>query len=98
SIFQKADVKPTQYRKLFQAFQGFAGPLQDGRIDMDEARERFGVLYVERVVRQVERGIMPSVIKEFIDAHKDLAFSGKKEMLGLFRYITNIYCYFGDKN
>jgi len=27
-----------------------------------------------------------------------LALSSREEMLGLFRYVTNVVCYFGDKD
>jgi len=96
-LFLRAGVKPAPFRRLYQGFLGFAGPLRDGRMDFETARERFGVFYVERVVRQVQRGFMPGVVADVIDRHRDLALSKKLEMLGLFRYVTNILCYFGDK-
>jgi CspA family cold shock protein len=95
--FKGAGLKSSQFRQAYQAFLGFAGPLRDNRLSFDAARERFGVFYVERIVRQVERGILPPVVKEFMDIHRDIALSAPKEMLGLFRYLKNVYCYFGDK-
>lgn len=95
--FKRAGLKSSQFRQVYQAFLGFAGPLRDRRMQFNVARERFGVFYVERVVRQVERGILPPVVKEFVDIHRETALREPKEMLGLFRYLTNVYCYFGDK-
>lgn len=95
--FRRAELKSTQFRQMYQAFLGFAGPLRDRRLSFSAARERFGVFYVERIVRQVERGVLPSVVKEFLDAHRESALRNEKEMLGLFRYCTNVLCYFGDK-
>jgi hypothetical protein len=44
----------------------------------------------------VERKVLPAIVKELIDAHRDLALSDERQMLALFRYLTYIYCYFGD--
>ena len=96
--FRNAGLKSTQFRMLYQSFLGFAAPLRDGRLSFSKARERFGVFYTERVVRQVKRKVVPPVVKEFIDLHRDIILSRKEEMLGFFRYLTNIYCYFGDKD
>jgi len=96
SIFRRAGLKASQFRQLYQGFLAFAGPLRDGRIDFGDARTRFGAFYVERVVRQAQRGVLPPVVKTLIDNHRELALRDKREMLGLFRYLTNIYCYFGD--
>jgi len=95
--FKRAGLKSSQFRQMYQAFLGFAGPLRDRRMQFNVARERFGVFYVERIVRQAERGILPGVVREFMDIHRETALRAREEMLGLFRYITNVYCYFGDK-
>jgi len=99
-VFRRTGLKSTQFRQIYQGFLSFAGPLRDNRISFDDARERFGVFYVERVVRQVERKVLPPVVKELVDAHRETALKETRQMLALFRYITNIYCYFGesDKN
>ena len=98
--FRRAGLKSSQFRQLYQAFLSFAGPLRDHQIDFGIARERFGIMYVERIVRQYKRNrdniIMPKLVLTFFNQHIDLALADKKEMLALFRYITNIYCYFGD--
>lgn len=94
--FRRAGLKASQFRQFYQAFLGFAGPLRDGRLDFGTARERFGVLYVERVVRQNNRGLFPDVAKEFVERHRDLALSDRREMLAFFRYVNNSYCYFGE--
>lgn len=96
--FKAAGVKSSQLRALYQAFLSFAGPLRDKRMDFATARERFGVFYVERVVRQHKRGHLPDTVKRLIDAHRELVLSKREELLGLFRYLTNILCYFGDKD
>jgi len=96
-LFQRAGVSAKALRMLYQGFQGFAAPLRDGRMDFDAAQERFGVFYVERVVRQLQRGLLPEVVKDLVDRHREAALSSPREMLGLFRYLTNILCYFGDK-
>ncbi len=95
-VFARSGLKPTQFRQLYAGFLAFAGPLRDGRMRFETARERFGVFYCERVVRQVERNVMPTAVRELIDAHRQIALASKAELLGLFRYLTNIYCYFGD--
>lgn len=99
-VFRRAGLKSSQFRQLYQGLLAFAGPLRDNRLDFATACERFGVFYCERVVRQVERKILPAVVKDLIDAHRDAALRDRREMLALFRYVTNIYCYFGesDKN
>ncbi|MDR2392076.1 MAG: cold shock domain-containing protein [Planctomycetota bacterium] len=92
-IFERG-VKPTQYRGLFQQFQALALPLRDNKKPFFWAREKFGVLYVERVVRAVERGVLPPVVKDLFDRHRDIVLADPREMLGFFRYVTNILCYF----
>jgi len=59
------------------------------------------VFYVERVVRQVNRSrggqiIMPEVVQQFFDEHRDVILRSREEMLGMFRYLTNVYCYFKE--
>ncbi len=95
--FHKTGLKPTALRGLYQGFLSFAAPLRDRRMDFATARERFGVFFVERVVRQTKRGHLPELVHDFMDRHRKLALSDRKEMLGLFRYITNVLCYFGDQ-
>jgi len=97
-VFRRAGLKSSQFRQLYQSFLAFAGPLRDNRLEFDEARERFGAFYVERVVRQVERKVLPKVVKELIDAHRELALSERRQALALFRYLKNIYCYFGESD
>jgi len=95
--FSEAGLKANQLRQLYQGLQAFVGPLSNGQISFEDAREKFGVFYVERVVRQAQRGMLPDVVRKLIDAHKELALKSREEMLGLSRYVTNILCYFGDK-
>lgn len=97
-VFRRAGLKPSQFRQLYQGFLGFAAPLRDSPGKFCEARERFGAFYVERVVRQVERKYLPPSVKELIDVHRELALSEPRQMLALFRYVKNIYCYFGDSD
>jgi CspA family cold shock protein len=94
--FRAANLKANQLRALFNAFAGFVRPLTEGRLSFEEARERFGIFYCERVVRQFERGVLPPLVKDFFDRHRDLILSSPREMQGFFRYLINIYCYFGD--
>lgn len=96
--FRGAGLKASQFRQLYQAFLGFAGPLRDKRMDFGAAREKFGVMYVERVVRQRERGYIPREVVDLMVDHRELALSDRREMLALFRYLTNIYCYFGESD
>lgn len=96
-LFQREGLGSTQFRALYQGFSSFAIPLRDGRLDFQTALERFGVFYAERVVRQFKRESLPEVVKSLVDRHLKLARSSREEMLGLFRYLTNILCYFDDK-
>jgi CspA family cold shock protein len=98
SLFRRAGLKSSQFRQFYQGFLSFAGPLLDHRMDFATAKERFGVFYCERTVRQVERKILPAVVKQLIDFHRETALREERQMLALFRYITNIYCYFGDSD
>lgn len=97
-LFRRSGLKSTQFRQLYQGFLAFAGPLRDNRLDFVVAKERFGAFYVERVVRQTERKVLPPVVKGLIDAHRELAASDRQQMLALFRYLKNIYCYFGESD
>lgn len=97
SDLHKAGLTPHALRLLYQGFFGFAAPLRDNRLDFATAQERFGVFYVERVVRQTQRGMLPPLMKSLIDSHRDVALRNREEMLGLFRYLTNLLCYFGDQ-
>lgn len=95
--FGRNDLKRSQFRQIYQAFKAFAVPLQEERLSFEDAKTRFGTFYTERIVRQVNRGHVPEEVKEFIDAHRDQVLSSKHEMLALFRYLTNVLCYFkGD--
>ncbi|MGQ9730347.1 MAG: hypothetical protein ACUVX8_03665 [Candidatus Zipacnadales bacterium] len=96
-LFRRKQVTKASVRQLYQGLRSFVRPLQDKQIDFDTARERFSIFYVERIVRQVQRGFMLPVVADVIERHKDLALSDEQEMIGLFRYVTNILCYFGDK-
>lgn len=95
-VFRAAGLKASQLRQLYNGLLSIAGPLRDKSLTFEAAKERFGIFYCERVVRQFERGVIPPVVKDFFDQHRSLALSGDKELLGLFRYLTNIYCYFGE--
>ncbi len=94
--FRRAGLKSSQLRQIYAGFLSFAGPLREGRIPFEQARERFGAFYCERIVRQFQRGILPEVVKTFFDLHRNLILSSPQEMLAFFRYLTNIYCYFGE--
>ncbi|MCS7239420.1 MAG: cold shock domain-containing protein [Thermoguttaceae bacterium] len=96
-IFRRAQLKATQLRQLYNGFLSFARRLADRSISFEDAKERFGTFYCERIVRQHMREILPAVVKAFFDEHRELALSSDREMLGLFRYLTNIYCYFGEQ-
>lgn len=95
-LFGESDLKPTAFRRLYKAFQSFAIPLQMGskQEDFETAKERFGIFYTEGIIRQNKRNVLPYIVVDFIDRHKDVILSSKQEMLGFFRYITSILCYF----
>ena len=97
-MFRRSGLKATQFRQLYQAFLAIAGPLRDNRMSFGAAKEKFGIMYVERVVRQCERGHLPRAVADLMVDHRALALSDRREMLALFRYLTNIYCYFGDSD
>lgn len=98
TLLKQAKLTTNALRQLYQGFRSFAAPLRDGRLDFDAAKERFGSFYVERVVYQTKRGVLPQLAKSFIDRHRELALSNQNEMLGLFRYLNNLLCYFDDKS
>jgi cold shock CspA family protein len=100
-IFDRADrpeVKASQFRQIYQQFLALAIPLRKNEKNFPQARESFGTLYAERVVRAVNRDILNKVVKDLFDRHKDLALSEAREMLGFFRYLTNILCYSKKKS
>ncbi len=96
--FRRAKLKRSQFRQIYQGFMSFAGPLRTGELDFAAARNRFAELYTRRIIRQAKRGYVPQVVQEFFDRHRSLALSGAPQMLAFFSYLTNIMCYFGDKD
>lgn len=96
-VLSTARVNPGQLRLLLQRFSAFAQPLKDGKLNFFDAREKFGVFYIESLVRQVERKLLPLILKSLIDAHREIAFSDPEQMLGLYRYLQNIVCYFPER-
>lgn len=98
-LFKKEGLTSSSFRNLYQGLLSFILPLRDKRISFEEAREKFGIFYTERVVRQNNRNqgdktIMPDIVLEWFNRHRELAISSKEEMLGLFRFITSVLCYF----
>ena len=100
-LFVENELNSNALRHLFGSYQRFATKLRDKRIPFDKAREQFQIFYAERVIRQNKRKdsrtkkpLMPDIVVDFIDKHKELALKNEKEMQGLFRYLTNILCYF----
>jgi cold shock CspA family protein len=91
--FERAGLKPTQYRQLYQQFLCFITPLRKSKAYFPEAQEKFSILYVERIERAVKRNLFNPIVKDFFDQHKKLTLSSSEEMLGFFRYLTNILCY-----
>lgn len=104
-LFESAQYKSSAFRNLFNAFQRFAFKLKmhDKSMPFEKAKEEFGRFYTQHVVRQNNRTdsyrnkLLPDVVLDFIDKHRDLARSSQEEMLGLFQYLTNVYCYFDGK-
>lgn len=92
--FERRDLNANQFRAVYRGVESFASPLRDGRMSFPQAVERFGSFYAERIVRQNNRGHLPDAAKEFIDRHRDLILSDKREMLGFAKYLKNTYCYF----
>lgn len=98
-IFKDAGLTSSSFRNLYQGLLSFALPLRDKRISFEEAREKFGVFYTERIVRQNTRNeggkiLMPDIVLKWFEKHRQLALSKREEMLGLFRFVTSILCYF----
>lgn len=99
-LFESERLKSTALRQLFSSYLKFASRLRDGRISFDKAREQFDVFYTERVVRQNNRRdssnkpLLPDIVVDFVNRHRELVRKDKKEMLGFFRYLTSILCYF----
>lgn len=93
----RAGLSSKGLRSVFVAFHSFSAPLQAGRIDFPTAKERFHRMYVERLARQVGRGVVPQMLQDFFDRHRDLALSDQREMLGLFEYLKNVFCYLPEK-
>ena len=96
-IFSRSQMKPTALRKLYSGMQIFITPLKNRRIDFEKALEQFGIFYTEGIIRQNKRKVLPDIVVEFVNQHKQLILSSEEEMLGFFRYITSILCYFHDK-
>lgn len=87
----------TALRRVFNAFAAFARRLAKEPAYWPQAQERFGHFYVTAVVRQVKRKVIPEIIQDLFDRHRKLALSSAEEMLGLFKYITYLLCYYGDR-
>ena len=93
-------LKSTALRQIFNSYLKFAMKLRDGRITFDKAREQFDIFYTERIVRQNNRRdsnnkpLLPDIVVEFVNRHKELAMRNEKEMLGFFQYLKSILCYF----
>jgi len=96
-LLERSGLTQGQLRQIYQGMMSFARPLQDKRITFDAAKTRFGTFYVKQIVRQANRGAIPPVVKTFFDAHRESALSNQHEMLGLFTYVTNVFCYFAGK-
>jgi len=108
-LFFEAPAKAAEYlgkfgltssalRMLFQGFRSFAARLEQGGMTFDRARELFGDFYVQKVVRQNQRGMLPDPVVALFDAHRELILKDGAEMKGFYRYLTYILCYFGDKS
>lgn len=96
--WRSSGFKSSQFRQLYNGLRSIVAPLREKRIGMPAAQARFGEFYTERIVRQNLRKVLPNNVKEFFDAHKDLGLSSLEQLLGLFRYVKNIYCYFGEED
>lgn len=96
--FRDSNLKSTQLRMLFQGYRSFCTRLIEGKISFEKARELFSEFYVTRVVRQRQRGLLPDPVVDLFEAHKGPILSSAAEMKGFFKYLTNILCYFGDKD
>lgn len=87
----------TALRRIFQAFASFARRLQRDPQYWPKALEKFGDFYVEHVVRQVGRGVIPPLLQNFFDKHRKVALKNSEEMIGLFNYLKYLLCYYGDR-
>ncbi|MEM3055048.1 MAG: cold shock domain-containing protein [Candidatus Bathyarchaeia archaeon] len=96
-ILAQRGLKSNALKATYQAFSSFAIPLESGRIKFEKAKELFNTFFDERIVRQKKRGIINKELFHLFDSHKEVALRSEEEMLGLFRYIKNIVCYFDDK-
>ncbi len=94
---QSRKLSATALRRVFNAYAPFARRLAKERTYWAEAQERFGHFYVTTVVRQTRRRVIPELIQDIFDRHRELALSHPDEMLGLFRYVTYLLCYYGDR-
>lgn len=99
--FQNYGLKSSALRNIYNSYLKFALRLKDGRITFEKAKEQFDIFYEERIIRQANRKesnssrpLLPGVVASFFEKHRDLARKDEKEMLGLFRYLTNIMCHF----
>ncbi|OPZ30466.1 MAG: hypothetical protein BWY99_02930 [Synergistetes bacterium ADurb.BinA166] len=41
--------------------------------------------------------MIPPLLKDLIDRHRELALASPAEMIGLFKYVMYLLCYYGDK-
>jgi CRISPR/Cas system CSM-associated protein Csm2 small subunit len=98
ACFEKARLGQKQIRSMYQQLLGVMTQVRKNEAFFPEAREKFALLYVEKIARGVKRNIFNPVVKTFFDHHKKIALSDSKEMLGFFRYLTNIICYLKAKN
>ena len=102
-IFAREGYKSSAFRQLFNSYQRIITKLNDGTFDFNKAREQFDIFFTEKVVRQNKRKgdrnqpLLPQIVFDLINRHKDLARKSDKEMIGLFQYIKNIYCNFDAK-
>ena len=99
-LFSREGYKSSAFRQLFNSYQKIIIKLKGGRFDFDKAREQFDIFFAEKVVRQNKRKgdrnkpLLPQIVFDFIDKHRELARKNEREMVGLFQYIKNIYCNF----
>jgi len=100
SRFQIEGLKSSALRNIYNSYLKFALRLKDGRISFEKAKEQFDIFFEERIVRQGNRKgsdnkpLLPQGVISFFEKHKSIARKDEKQMLGLFRYLTNIMCYF----
>ena len=105
-LFEEAEYTRSSFRNTFNAFQQFAYNLKvrDDSMPFEKAKEEFGKFYTQSVVYQnkrtdsPEKKVMPDVVFDFIDKHRIVALKSREEMLGLFQYLTSVYCYFEGKD